>query len=205
MSIEANIRRIKVDPADDYQSLTNKVTGGVVYIPRGRDVDLEFGYYERGIFQANPSFLTTITAEVRPFTNRGGTALVVANTSIINSISEGEWTSDTNQHFTITLPAAQTASLSVADETDYWLVVCGFTATGKCITLISGHCKGVNDAGNYSAAVPTPGDPTFVTSAQLFSALAALGGGGGTVSNGKRLTWVWDTTDQLWTQNTTDA
>lgn len=202
MSISANIRRIKVDPADDYQTLSNKVTGGVVYIPRSRDVALQFGFYEKGTFVANPSHLATITAEIRPYDDRGGTAVVVASTATIASITSGQWENDTSQHFTVTLPAAQTASLATASETPYWLVVTAITTDGKPLTLISGRCIGINDGGNYSATVPTPGDPTYVTAEQFFSAIAAISAGGG-ISNGYRWAVVIDPVTQEWTMNIT--
>jgi hypothetical protein len=81
MSTSANIRRIKVDPSNDYQSLSNKVTGGLVYIPRARDVVLQFGFYENGIFL--PPFSPAVMCEIRPYGDRGGTALVVATTAVI--------------------------------------------------------------------------------------------------------------------------
>jgi hypothetical protein len=178
MSIQANIRRIKVDPASDYQTAYNKTTGGLIYIPRGRDTVLQLGYYEKDVFLANPSHIATITAEIRPYSNRGGTALVVATTSTIAAVSaEGSWLNDEDQHATLTLDAAQTASLATENETDYWLVITALTTGGKPLTLVSGRCIGVNDAGNYSATQPAAADPTYVTAAQFYSALGAINAG----------------------------
>lgn len=178
MSIQANIRRIKVDPANDYNSAVNKITGGIITVPRGRDTVLQVGYYENDVFVANPSHLATVTAEVRPYANRGGTALVVATTSTIAAVAaEGAWLNDEDQHFSLTLDAAQTAAMATENETDYWLVITALTTSGKAITLTSARCVGVNDGGNYSATQPTPADPTYVTAAQFYSALGAVNAG----------------------------
>lgn len=178
MSIQANIRRIKVDPANDYNSAVNKITGDIIRIPRGRDTVLQIGYYENDVFVPNPSHLATVTAEIRPYSDRGGTALVVATTSTLSAVSaEGAWLNDEDQHLSLTLDAAQTASLATANETDYWLVITALTTGGKPVTLVSARCIGVNDGGNYSAVQPTPADPTYVTAAQFYSALGAVNSG----------------------------
>jgi hypothetical protein len=202
MSIQANIRRIACDSAADYLRAFNKRTGDKLAFPRGRDVAMQFAIYEAGIFQANPTYLATITAEIRPFADRGGVALCVANTSVITQISSGEWDADTNQHFTITFPAAQTASLATANETDYWFVVTAITTGGQKLTLVSGPCLGINDGGDYSATVPTPGSINYVTTEQFYSALGAISAGGG-VSNGYRWAIVVDPVTLEWTMNIT--
>ena len=202
MSTQANIRRITVDPTNDYQALFNKNTGGLIYIPRGRDVEIQLGYYEKGLFVSNPSHLATITVEVRPFSNRAGTALVTAVTSTITALNgDGEWTGDTGQHASIVLDAGQTAGLSTSNETDYWLVITAVTTGGKPLTLISGRCVGVNDAGNYSAVQPAPSDPTYVTAQQFYSALGAIASGEFT-RNGWRVRLDVDANGQV-TFNTT--
>lgn len=203
--IEANIRRIQVDPVDDYLSLFNKNTGNVIYLPRGRDVVLQLGYFEKRIFVPNPSHLATITAEVRP-SNRTSAAVVTAQTSSIAQIAEGQWEDDTSQHASILLPAAQTASLApdaTTNEKDYWLVITALTTGGKPLTLISGRCVAIEDGGNYSATVPNPGDPTYVTAAQFFSALSGLNAGEFT-KNGWRVRLDVDANGQV-TFNTTPA
>jgi hypothetical protein len=175
MSTEANIIRLAIDTADPYRAPVNKINGSKIQIPRGKDSILQIAVYEKGIFTQTPSFLATVTAEIRP-TSRVGAAIVTNNTSSIATISEGQWLDDTSQHLSITLPAAQTAGFSIGstNELEEWLVITALTTGGKPLTLAAGLCTAIEDGGNYSAVVPTPGDPTFVTAAQFYSVIDAL-------------------------------
>ncbi len=178
MSVEANIVRIEVDQGDAYRAPSSKVTGDVIRLPRSRDIAIQIGIKANGIFMADASYIATITAEVRNYATPGDAAIVIAATSTIAAIAEAQWEDNTAQHATVTLPAAQTAGISVGSkETAYWLVITAVTAGGKPLTLIAGKVLGVDDAGNYSATAPTPADPSFVTSVAFYSALAAINQG----------------------------
>jgi hypothetical protein len=168
-----NIIRLACDTVPGLLTVADKLTGNVPRLPRGRDTRLEIGISAKRTWQQVPG-LTIITAEVKPFANHGGTAVVIANTTLINNVTAGSWEDDTASHAEIILPAAQTVSLATADETDYWLVVTGFTAAGSQVTLAAGRILGVNDGGNYSATVPTPGDVNYLTAAQVFALLNNL-------------------------------
>lgn len=180
MSNEANIIRIACDQADPDKALVNALNGDVPRLHRNRDIILELGIYARGIFIPSPTHLATITAEVRPYATRTDPAVVTANTSSINSLNgEGAFTGGTGQHASILLDQAQTAGFTgfTNHEKDYWLVITAITTGGKPLTLINGRAIAVEDGGNYSATVPSPGNPNYPTMEQFYSALSALNTG----------------------------
>ncbi len=192
MSAEGNIARFPVDSGDWYRAPSSKISGGIIYIPRARDVLVQLAVFENGLFVEDPSYLSTITVEIRPYTNRAGGALVVVSASGPAALTQGAWDNDTGQHISILLPAAQTAALSSADETNYWMVIFAMTATGKKVTLLSGKVVGVNDGGDYSDVTPTPGNPNFVTQEQLYSIIGFINSGE-FVANGWRVRPTVDT------------
>lgn len=173
MSVLGNIIRLEVDAADPYRAPAIKNTGQPIRLPRSRDIILQLGVYEAGVWVENPSHLVLVTAEVKA--TRTGAAVAVANTSTIANIQQGQWDANTHQHLSITLPAAQTAGFPTADETTYWLVITATVTGGIPITLLAGVVTVVNDGGDYSATVPSPGDPSYYTKAQVEARLQGIG------------------------------
>lgn len=182
MSTEANIIRIECDKADAYRAiggLTNKITGEKVRLPRGRDIQIELGIRERGVWiQDVESSLASITVEVKA-TRTGAATVTVTDSGPFVFCQESEWQSDTKQHAAILLPNGQTSGfvIGASGETDYWFVITASTVSGKAITLAAGVVSCIEDGGNYSATTPAVGDANYVTFAQLFALLPQDGSG----------------------------
>jgi hypothetical protein len=176
MSTEANIIRIECDKAQPYQGitgLTNKVTGERVRLPRGRDIQVELGVRERGVWIVDvESELASITVEVKA-TRTGAATVTVTDAGPFALCQESEWTSDTKQHAAIQLPNGQTSGFTIGSsgEADYWMVITATTVSGKAITLAAGVVTAIEDGGNYSATTPSVGDANYVTQAQLLTML----------------------------------
>lgn len=196
MSVLGNIIRLEIDTADPYRALSNKVNGRRVELARSRDNIIQIGVYERSIWQEVPSDLVLVTVEAKA--TRTGAAVAVANSSTISEVQQGQWDANTHEHLNITLPAAQTAGFPTADETAYWLVITATKTGGKPVTLAAGTIVVINDGGDYSATVPSPGDPSYYTKEQVEARLTGLFNG--TIEeNGFRGRWGIGTNGQpIW-------
>lgn len=176
MSTEANIIRLACDLADPYRNPVNKLNGERIKLPRSKDIRLELGIYERGIWVRDvESYLATITVEIKA-TRTGAATVTVTDAGPFVLTEEAEWNGDTKQHAAITLPNGQTAGFTIGatGEAEYWLVITAATTGGKGITLAAGAVTAIEDGGNYSAATPAVGDSQYVTFAMLFPLLKSL-------------------------------
>lgn len=176
MGTEANIIRLAVDLADPYRNPVNKLNGERIKLPRSKDIRLEIGVFERGIWVRDiESYLASITVEIKA--TRTGAATVTVTEAGPFTLTEAEtWEGNLGQHASITLPNGQTAGFTIGStgEADYWLVITAATISGKGITLAAGAVTAIEDGGNYSATTPAVGDSQYVTQAQMFAALASL-------------------------------
>lgn len=177
MPTEANIIRLAVDLADPYRNPVNKLNGEKIKLPRSKDIRLELGVYERGIWVRDvESYLASITVEIKA-TRTGAATVTVTEAGPFILTEEAEWNGGENkQHATITLPNGQTAGFTIGStgEAEYWLVITAATLGGKGITLAAGAVTAIEDGGNYSAATPVVGDSQYVTYAALFPVLQRL-------------------------------
>lgn len=176
MSTEANIIRLACDLADPYRNPVNALNGERIKLPRSKDIRLELGIYERGVWMRDvESYLATITVEVK-VTRTGAATVTVTDAGPFVTVEEAQWDGKTSQHAAITLPNGQTAGFTIGStgEAEYWLVITAATVGGKGITLAAGAVTTIEDGGNYSATTPAVGDAQYVTFAQLFPLLKTL-------------------------------
>lgn len=182
MSLDANIIRIECDTADAYRAiggLTNKTTGERIRLSRGRDIMIEIGVRERGVWQQDiESSLASITIEVKA-TRTGAATVTVTDSGPFALCQESEWQSDTKQHAAILLPNGQTSGfvIGTSGEADYWFVITAATVSGKAITLAAGTVSCIEDGGNYSATTPAVGDANYVTWAQVLTLIPQAANG----------------------------
>lgn len=199
---QANIIRLAVDLADPYAALGNKLTGSRPKLPRSRDIRIELGVFERGVWMRDvETYIASITVEVKA-TRTGAATVTVTDAGPFNTVESGSWDDDSAQHAAILLPNGQTAGFTIGStgEADYWLVISAATVGGKAITLAAGTVTAIEDGGNYSATTPSVGDSAYVTFAQFYAALAAQGSGV-IEENGYKGRWGIDENGQpVWRQ-----
>jgi hypothetical protein len=179
MSTEANIVRLACDLAHPYQAPVNRLTGERIQMPRGRDIAVEIGIYERGIWIVDvESRLASITVEVKA-TRTGAATVTVTDAGPFSSTSEGSWEGNTGQHAAVLLPNGQTAGFTIGatGSAEYWLVITAATVSGKAVTLAAGLVDAIEDGGNYSATTPAVGDASYVTTSQFYAALGSASSG----------------------------